>query len=84
MAQKGSLENRVNMDVMSALAKRFNCSVNELFCGYLHQPISYTDNSTSLTVSGGCVFGGQCTFKDRPATYEACPVYKKMFEKVPA
>lgn len=87
----GDLEERVDTsyhgyDEMRFLAGKYRVMINQIYGGYLRQPITVDDNSDILQVYGYCALLDHepCsnTLKPDTTNYDACdtcPVYKARF-----
>ena len=69
---------------MQDLARSLEARVNDLFCGYIRQPIKVEKaNETQYLISGGCVLYDKYCSKVLPATEDGtCPTcikYRQYF-----
>lgn len=69
-------------DQMTAMRERFGVRHNDIYCGYLMQPITVDDNGDSLEVYGGCVLNDNyCTNTFSPQDHKCynCELYIAYF-----
>lgn len=76
-----SLDEYVGYDKMRELSKETKTDMNQLFVGYLRQPIQYFGENGELFVRGTCAIDGiRCEYSP-PQSCQNCPIYTRFMGK---